>query len=158
MGNREIKEYGFTIIELIIVIAITAVIIVGSYGIIGINFKSKNELELTTREIISVLRNAQDRSISQEDGSQWGVHFENPASDNGYYLLYKGTSTVFVLKKILRPNIKFLNPSIGSNKEIEFSFITGFPNASTDIVLSLKNNQFSSSTIMINSNGQIQYK
>src|SRR3989344_5046125 len=152
------KSLGFTLIELIIVMAFTTIIVVSSYGIIGFNSKSKSELELTAREVVSVLRNAQDRSISQEDSSQWGVHFENPISENGYYLLYKGTSTIFFSKKILRPSVEFFDPSIGGNKDVEFSFMTGMPTSTINIVLNLKNNPLASTTIMINSNGQIQYK
>src|SRR3989344_9368719 len=152
------KRSGFTLIELIIVMAITAIIVVGSYNIIGLNFKSQNELELSVREIVSVLRNAQDRSICQEDSSQWGVYFENPVSSSGFYVLYKGATTTFISKKILQSNIQFLDPSIGNVKDISFNKMDGLPISPATVVISLKNNLLASTTIIINSNGQIQYK
>ena len=152
------KRSGFTLIELIIVMAITAIIIVGSYNIIGLNFKSQNELELSAREIVSVLRNAQDRSISQEDSGQWGVYFENSVSDSNFYFLYKGATTTFISKKILQSNIQFLDPSIGNVKDISFNKMDGLPISPATVVISLKNNLLASTTIIINSNGQIQYK
>lgn len=152
------KSAGFTLIELMIVIAITAIIVVGSYSIIGFNFKSQSELELTAREIVSVLRNAQDRSMSQEDGVQWGVYFENTDRDNGFYVLYKGATTTVVSKKNLRSNIEFFDPSVGGNKDVGFSLMTGMPTSAVDIIFNLKNNPSILTTITINSNGQIQYK
>ena len=149
---------GFTLIELIIVMAISVIIIISSYSIIGFNFKSQSELELTAREIISVLRNAQDRSISQEDSSQWGVYFENAANNSGFYVLYRGVTTTFVSKKNLRPNIQFLDPVIGNSKNISFYKMNGLPTSSTTVVIFLKNNSLATTTITINSNGQIQYK
>ncbi len=35
-------------------------------------------LEFTTQEIVGYLRYAQQKSIGQEGGNQWGIHFENP--------------------------------------------------------------------------------
>lgn len=152
------NDYGFTLIELIIVMAITAIIIVGSYGILGFNFKSRNELELAAREIVSVLRNAQDRSISQEDGVQWGVYFENMSNNSGFYVLYKGATTTFISKKNLNPNIKFSDPLIGNSKDISFNKMSGLPVSSTTIVIFLENNSLATTTITVNLNGQIQYK
>lgn len=150
-------QSGFTLIELIVVIGITAIIaVVGFLNIYG--FKSVSELDLTAREIISVLRNAQDRSIGQEDSVQWGVYFENAASDSGFYVLYKGATTTFVSKKNLRPNIQFLDPSIGNSKDIPFNKLSGLPASSITIVVALKNDLLATTTIIVNSNGQIQYK
>lgn len=145
---------GFTIIELLLVVGITAIIaVVGFLNIYG--FKSESELDLTVREIVSVLRNAQDRSMSQEDSSQWGVYFENPLSNSGFYVLYQGATTTFFSKKNLRSNIQFLNPSIGSSKDVSFNKMSGLPNSSTTIQISLKNNPLKTRTIIINANGQI---
>lgn len=152
------NKFGFTLIELIIVMAIAVIIVVSSYSIIGFNFKSQSELELTAREIISVLRNAQDRSISQEDSSQWGVYFENAANNSGFYVLYKGATTTFVSKKNLRPNIQFLDPITGDSKNVSFNKMNGLPVSSTTVVIFLKNNSLATTTITINSNGQIKYK
>lgn len=158
MPSNSTSTIGFTLIELMIVIAITAIIVAGSYGIIGFNFKSQSELELTAREIVSVLRNAQDRSMSQEDSVRWGVYFENTDKDNGFYVLYKGVTTTIVSKKNLRSNIEFFDPSISSSRDVEFSSMTGMPASAVNIIFNLKNNPSILTTITINSNGQIQYK
>lgn len=146
-------------IELLVVIAITvALATIGAVNFAG--YRNKQDLDLTDREIISVLRNAQNRSISQESGNRFGVHFNNIDQNNGYYTLFNGTSSVsgtLITKNSLRNSVKFISPSNGASADVIFSPVSGLPNASSAIIIALKANVLSSSTINININGQIQY-
>lgn len=155
-------QSGFTFIELIVAIGI--IVVIATIGFLNLyNFRSESELDLTVREIISVLRNAQDRSISQEDGVQWGGYFENPSVGDGYYLLYKGVTTTVVSKSVLRSSIQFLDPISNANKNVLFSslsglpIIDGIPNSSTIIKIVLKNDSSKVRVIFVNSNGQIGF-
>ena len=86
---------AFTLIELIISIGILAIL--AGVGFINIvNYKHRQDLTSTTQEIIEVVRNAQNRSLSQEatstagTGGRWGVYFENPTgAGNDFYDLFK---------------------------------------------------------------------
>lgn len=150
---------GFTLIELLVVIAITvALATISAVNFAG--YRNKQDLDLTGREIISVLRNAQNRSISQESGSRFGVHFNNTDQNNGYYTLFNGTSSasgILIAKKSLRNSVKFISPSSGASVDVVFNPVSGLPGASSTIIIALKVNVLSSSTININVNGQIQY-
>jgi prepilin-type N-terminal cleavage/methylation domain-containing protein len=154
------SQQSFTIVELLIVIALVAVI--ASIGIVSLfGYRQRQHLKLQTEELVAVLRNAQNRSLSQESGSRWGVHFENPTGDaNDFYDLFSGTSysaSAVVSRTPLPPALQFDVPSSGASATIIFAPVTGFPNASTTIKISLVNNPNASSAITINSNGVINF-
>ena len=78
-----LRTSAFTLIELLISIGILAIL--AGIGFINIvNYKQRQDLSFAGQEIIEVLRNAQNRSLSQEatstagTGGRWGVYFENP--------------------------------------------------------------------------------
>ena len=151
---------AFTLIELLIVIAIISVLaIVGVMNLVS--HRQERDLNFTVQEIITVLRNAQDRSIAQEEGSRWGVYFNNPTGNsNDFYELFKGVSYAggAIASRIsLRSNIQFDTPSSNSSSTVIFAPITGLPNASITVKISLIGKPTSSSTIIVNTNGEIQY-
>lgn len=152
------ESSGITLVELLIALSILA--ITASIGMMNlINYRNQRDLNITAQEIIAVLRNAQNRSIAQESGNRWGVHFKNLDSPNlDYYELFYGpsyASATIVSKINLRSNIGFEIPSTSST--IIFTPITGLPNASTTVKIHLTSAPSSSSTITVNSNGEIQY-
>ena len=105
---------AFTIIEILIVMAIIGVLI--GFGFANLNFGSRNDLNLSVNEIVAALRNAQSNSMTQEKGSEWSVHFENPPSNKGFYEIYKESiySSANVVSHInLRETVKFDDPSSG---------------------------------------------
>lgn len=150
---------AFTLIELLIVVSILAIL--ATVGIMNLySHRSRQDLGFRAREIVTVLRNAQDRSISQEDGARWGVYFENPSSGTDFYELFSGPSyvsgTIFS-KNTLSSYVQFDIPAANSSTTIIFSPITGLPTASATIKISLVGDSTASSTIIINSNGKINF-
>ncbi|PJA41746.1 hypothetical protein CO177_00785, partial [Candidatus Wolfebacteria bacterium CG_4_9_14_3_um_filter_37_9] len=80
----KINSKAFTLIELLITIGIIAV--VSTVAFLNLfSYRGNQDLDLTSREIAIILRNAQDRSISQESSSRYGIHFENSVSNGGFY-------------------------------------------------------------------------
>lgn len=133
---------GFSLLELLIVIAIVAVIMAvgaGSYR----NFSKTVELSTVTQEIGADLRQMQSKAMIGEEGYKWGVHFVNGTPDD-YYLLFStsassyatdGTSTT-TATTTLSNNISFSDPALGLTKDIIFSKISGTTTASTIVVTS----------------------
>jgi len=80
---------GFSILELIVSIAVF--LILGTMTAIPFasRFFNKNNLENKTNEIVSSLRTAQMNSISGKEHSQWGVHI-----DGAKIIMFKGSSYV----------------------------------------------------------------
>ena len=149
---------GFSLIELLITIGIVAVL--GTIGTMNlVNYRSRNILDLQTQEIVATLRDAQSRSISQENGRPWGIHFENPSSDSDYYSLFASStynSSDINSTTTLNSAVVFLDPSAGGSKNVNFSAVTGLPSAADSLAIALKANNSVSSTITINAIGQIQ--
>lgn len=80
------KQHGLTLIELIVVLAITAAlaaVTISSFAPLN----RRTNLNGNAQNIISILNSAKSKTISSEGASQWGAHFE---SDK--YALFKGTT------------------------------------------------------------------
>lgn len=151
---------GFTIIEIIIVIAIIAVLF-GTGFLRLLDYRQHQTLNSTKQSIVAILRDAQNRSISQESGARWGVHFENPpGTANNFYELFSGASysqNNVVSRNNLDPEIKFIDPADGITKDVIFLPITGKLGAVASTTIALFSDSSVSSTIAIDLNGKIQY-
>lgn len=79
---------GFTLIELILVIAIISALAVLSVPVLG-NFSGRTQIDSTTNEIVSALRFAEQKAMAVENDSQFGVYFDD--ANNKFYL-FRGTS------------------------------------------------------------------
>jgi len=152
-------QKSFTLIELVISITIISILAAVGFASI-IKYKERQDLNSASQEIVVVVRNAQDRSLSQESGDRWGVYFENPASGTDFYDMFKGlsyASGTIVSHNVLSFNIQLDIPTSGSSSTIIFSPVTGLPDNSITIKISLIGSPTSSSTIVVSSNGEIQY-
>ena len=118
---------GYTLIEVAIIMGILAIL--GSAGTLNIySFKSQKELNLIAKELVDNLRSAQQKSISQELGQQWGVHIDASASGDDFYQVFYGAeySSGAIQRTITLPaNIQFSNPDQGTAKDIYFAKVTG---------------------------------
>lgn len=150
---------GFSLLEFLIVIVIFGILtMIVSYNLVS--FYNRKNLDNDTEKIAYTLRSARDKSIVQDESSQWGVHFENPASGVGFFEIFKGaaySSSTVSFRKTLHPGNQFSDPAASSSKNIIFSKIEGLPPSASLIIISLKNNPTASRTITVLSRGEIQY-
>jgi len=88
MGGR---RAGFTMLELVIVIAIMAVL--STVGFVSLSgFRGKQNLKKTTDELVAVIVGTQKRSISQDAGNRWNIRFSNTTSSGSQYIVFSGTT------------------------------------------------------------------
>lgn len=130
------RKKGFTLIELVIVVAIVAI-----FGVVTVasltGKKSSNDLSLTVTQATALLREAESRSITQTQGMSWGVHFANATNTAPFYAIfsssYSPTSTAGYYK--LPADIAYVPSTlpIGASQDILFSQISGVPSASTTL-------------------------
>lgn len=133
MNSRHCNK-GFTLVELLVVAAITALIAV--VAVISLSQSHSNtDLKSATQEIAALLREAQTRSIAQTSSTSWGVHFDNSGGTPFYALFYGpsyNSSSIAQYVK-LYADICFFNPIQGSSTNVIFSQISGLPSATTSI-------------------------
>ncbi|MFA6407731.1 MAG: LamG-like jellyroll fold domain-containing protein [Candidatus Paceibacterota bacterium] len=130
------RRSGFTLIELLVTISLVSIIAVVSTLSLG-GYRGQQNLKRTLDEMSSVIQDAQKRAVTQQNGSQWGVHFLNSTSINSYsmfegvsYALGTSTNTYGLPR-----GIQFSNPFSSSTYDAIFSGITG--NLSGKKVISL---------------------
>lgn len=149
---------GFSLLELMLIMGILAIV----SGIALLNLpglRSRNALNFATDELVAHLRDAQQRAMSQDQSSQWGVHLAGIAGDADWYEIFYGADYISGTKYARVPlpsNLKFLEPSEGSSKDVIFFKITGAA-ASTSIRVSLIDNESVFNTISVTSAGVISY-
>jgi len=147
---------GFTLAEFIIVITIVTVVTFVSFFNL-FNYRSHRDVSLTIDEIVAVVRNTQTRSVTQENGQQWGIRFKNDSDDQ--YEVFKGlsySSTTVDRIYNLRRGLKFSEPAEGFLFDIVFNPITGRPNFSKIIsLIGGFSNQKIVGDIIINTSGLI---
>lgn len=147
---------GFTLVETLIVLGVI-VVFASMAGLNLVGVYHQRNLNNYSSKIAYILRAARDKSINQENADQWGVHFDN--SSSSFALFQGGSYNGGVISQYARlsSDIKFVNPSSGSSLDIVFGKITGLPSSTSSVIISLINNINVSSTITINSNGEISY-
>ncbi len=155
-GGRQ----GMTIVELLIVIAIISIITLISLPTL-FKRRSQNDLINTTEQIVSILREARTRSVSQSSSTNWGVRLGNPTTTSPFYALYArdyGSTTTIGYYK-LPPTLVYATSNIpsGSYLDITFSQISGDASASTSVTIYVGGNSLNSSTISVASSGAVSF-
>src|SRR3989338_5433970 len=97
------NKKGFTLIEILVVLGISVILATGGFLALW-NLRRHQALDLSAQKIVAVLRDAQARSIGQENGLAWGVHFENGADPDSYWI-YGGDPAVPAEKVSLSPGV-----------------------------------------------------
>ncbi len=162
--NTVIKNFisfnnnGFTLIELLLVVGITAIIT----SIAVFNYASvyrERILNNTQDEISSFISLAQQKAISQENASNWGIRINNVDSNSpNIEMFYNSYSPSTIVDRYnLASGLYFQIPPSGSYQDVIFSKITGIPNVSAEVVINLKGSTISKHLI-INSQGGISWE
>ncbi len=158
------RDNGFTLIELVVVIGVVAIlaslVLMFSYGI-----KIKKDVDSSIDSLAAVIRNAQQKSITQEEMTRWGIYLEaNTVTKKYFYSLIKTSKTNIIARYQIPIALEFdvsLLDSLGSGlyeKEITFTQVDGLP-GSSDIAIKIRiaNDPSSAKTITISSNGTVSY-
>jgi prepilin-type N-terminal cleavage/methylation domain-containing protein len=79
---------GFTLIELIIVIGISAVLVSLSASVY-VSLGQRSDVDREAQELESVLSLARSKTLASENEQSFGVHIESTANE---YFLFEGTA------------------------------------------------------------------
>ena len=156
------SERGFTMIELIIVVAlVAAVAVIAATNLFG--SKSKDDLTNASQSIAASLREAQSNAMSEEQGTAWGVYFNNATTTTPFFALISSstyaTSVVVGGTHPLPASVAYDTATLasGASTTESFSLLTGLASASMTIRVYVQNTPSLSSTISIASSGAVSY-
>ncbi len=161
-------KYGFTIAELMIVVAVISII--ASIGVVSYNSNRDQAILSDQVQIITQqLSNASAESKSQDGGYQWWMRFDNPpgGANDIAYLCYgtsytapntscatEGVGAAESQRFALNRSVQFTDPASGTYKDIVFNKATGLPASAVSIIISLVNGS-GTRTITVNADGRI---
>ncbi len=150
---------GFTLVELLIVIAIGAIILGGSFVAYS-RMAGKSYLDTRTYELIQAIRQAQLNSMVRLNDSQWGIHIDpDLGGNNDNFVIFKGSTYAgrdisYDFVTDLPNNISISSVSLnGGGNDIIFSKTTGVTLQYGSITLT--DNQSDSYMLNINSYGVV---
>lgn len=154
------KGFGFTILEIIIVLGILGILSVALTAAYQ-SFQRAAVLDISSRQIVLKLREAQARALNGEDGKRWGIRFDN--SLLGYRLF--STLTTFasgVVKdtSYLESRVEyktFDSGAVGTPLDVIFERITGIPSGGIahSVEINLRGSPTFSKLITVSSSGRI---
>lgn len=155
------KRKGFTIIELALVIGMIVILSLAAFSNLS-GRRNKTEINGIMQQMGAVIREAQSKSVSQVNGSIWGVHFENSVTSTPFFALFNGAGFVATSSQSylrLPPDVSYVTSTLnrGSKLDITFAQISGFPSATATISIYVTAQPNVSSTLTINSSGAVTF-
>lgn len=143
---------GFTLIELVISLALVAIL--STVGLLSlVNFRTNQALRLAAQNLVIFTRDAQQKSISQEGGLQWGIRFSHDPAGRDNYQLISGSSSFAPAGNLvsLPSNLEFAS----AYGDLTFNK-SGLPSGTSSLIIRLKASPATLQTITINAQGIIQ--
>ena len=145
------KSLGFTLIELMLSIAVIGLLAGLSLPVYA-SFNNRNNLDLTTQSVATLLRRAETYSRGAKSDSQWGVEIQSSKAT-----LFLGSNfssrDVTYDEEVTTPS----SIALSSLSEVLFSKLDGMPTTTGSVTVSLTNGVSETRTITINAKGVINY-
>lgn len=147
------REKGFTLIELLVTLAIFSVMVavVAPFSVLQLR---RSRIKTESQSLVSSMRLTQQRGISGQNASKFGIKF-----NNNEYILYEGENYATASQREtyeLNNNVSISNINLtGGATEIGFSSEDIRPNATGTLIMSDGNSSF---RIIINAEGLIDYE
>jgi len=151
------RRSAFTLVELIVVVAISAVISVGGFFTIY-KYRAAQNIKLALGEIVAVARNTQEMSVTQKNGKQWGIRFSNSIADGQSFRTWSGLSFASSSPDQtykLRSGVNFGNPATGKDIDIIFSAISGEVSQNQIITLLAGSSGSTVGDVVVNTLGKV---
>lgn len=147
------RKKGFTLIELLVTLAIFSVVVavVAPFSVLQLR---RSRVKTESQALVSSMRLTQQRGISGQNASKFGIKFNN--SD---YILYEGDNYASASQRetfSLNNNVSISNITLtGGVSEINFSSDDIRPNATGTLIMTDGSSSF---RIIINAEGLIDYE
>ena len=153
--NNVYKQYGFTLLELLLVVAIIA-ILASAIAPVSSRLFSSAQLNENAASIVQTLRTARQRSVARFNDTTHGVYFEiNEGADR--FILYQGTS--YATRNSAYDRIEILDDSITMTTNIsgnEVTFFEGNGTPSATGTITLNHQVYGSESVSVDARGKIE--
>jgi type II secretory pathway pseudopilin PulG len=140
--------------ELLIVVGLTA--IVGTVGLVNFyGLKRAQELEAAALRVRGILKDAQQLSITQEEGKKWGVRFDANPAGRDHFLLFASSTAGFEERRRFSLNTIL---ELDQGQDLIFSQVSGrleSASATKNVIIRFVNDTNTSTTITVYENGRI---
>lgn len=133
---------GFSLIEIMLAVGITAVIVIGAFLAIS-GRQSNTELQATASEMVSALRTAQQNALTAVSSTAWGVRFDNTTSSAPRFVVFAAPSYTPSAEVTAYP----------MSKKVQFDPSTIASGTASNVIFGLKTGTTASTTIMIRAVG-----
>ena len=149
----KLENKGFTALELVVSVAIIMVVSAGAL-ISFINSRNLRDLATSGQNILSLLRQAQARSLAGENNSPWGVHFDQTQAVLYQGPVYAGSATTETHR--LPARIEIININLaGGGGEVLFKKLDGTTDQSGTIEVRVQESASQTLPITINPSGKV---
>ncbi|MBN2087201.1 prepilin-type N-terminal cleavage/methylation domain-containing protein [Candidatus Peregrinibacteria bacterium] len=157
MNGKKASNQGFTLVELIVVIAIFVILFSTAVMVIG-DTLNRHNLKNEGNQIVQTLREARTNAVAGRFNSKWGVYL-NTSTNPDSYILFKGNTyssrdSDYDLIRVFPSAVSFSNISISGGSEIVFDVRGGGTDNIGSLRLVTSNDQFG---ISVNRLGLIDY-
>lgn len=153
---KNIKNKGISLIEILIVVSIIAII--SAIVVINLsNFRNQQVLQNTTEDVVSLLNEARNSTISSKNSNTYGVHFQSDKT-----ILFSGASftsdpsnkQINLDSSVIIPVTGGINLNGGGN-DVIFTRILGDTTNNGTIIIQLVNDMTQQKVITISKIGVI---
>jgi len=147
---------GFTLIEIVIVMAISAFLIVGFFSVYS-NFNKEKLFEFAVQGVANLLKEAKSSTLASKDATIYGVHFET-----GRAVLFKGSifsepnsdNREYTMPADVELSIINLN---GGGSDIIFDRLTGETSQFGTMTISRVSDPTITQNIVVSQMGVVEY-
>ncbi|MFH1508605.1 MAG: prepilin-type N-terminal cleavage/methylation domain-containing protein [bacterium] len=157
MKRKIKKHFGFTLAEILVVIAIMAIIAAAAYPVIS-NYRKSVEVESAAEEIQNVLRQAQSESMTVKNEIEHGVYFDEV---NAKFILFAGTSYDPVAtdnyEYNLSANVEYLSINFEGldSQTVVFSKLSGSTSNDGNVIIRSVRDASYEATVSVNDKGRV---
>jgi prepilin-type N-terminal cleavage/methylation domain-containing protein len=144
-----IKQEGFTLVEMLLSVAILSLLVGLSLPVYE-TFVRRNDLDITTQNVVSAFRRAATNARAVSGDSVWGVAVQSSA-----VTLFKGSS--YASRDTGYDEVVSIPGSIGTSgvTEITFAKLTGAPSATGTVTLASTTND--TRAVAVNAEGMVDF-
>lgn len=146
------QKKGFTILEFLVSLSILTILAMIIFSSVS-TFRSNKGLQIVAEDILSLLNEGRNDTLSAKDSYSYGVHFESSEITIFRGTIYSSSDTNN-RSVVIDGSVEIASISlVGGGQNVLFQKLTGKTNQSGTIIIRLKSDNSKTKTITIEASG-----